>query len=218
MEVAEALTGALLEFHNGFASREQSVIRAGELTLSEIHAIEVLGCDGQMNMKQLARKLGVTTGTVTVTMDRLERKGSGQREARQGDRRAQLISLTNQGTQAYQEHHQYHQALTAQILGVLTEVAEAEQRRTLTVWNPWRQGTMIGRFGHPGQFRELLMLKEFYLTALGGALIGASYLLDHAVHSPLLAHPLRAARGADVGWAHHLGGHHRLVGVGIQRG
>jgi len=46
---------------------------------------------------------------------------------------------------------------------------------------------MIGRFGHPGKFRELLMLKEFYLTAAGAALIGASYLFAHVVHAHLLA-------------------------------
>ncbi|MHB0934858.1 MAG: hypothetical protein ACYDCO_00820 [Armatimonadota bacterium] len=32
-----------------------------------------------------------------------------------------LIRLTEKGQLAYQEHHQYHQALTAQMLAVLTE-------------------------------------------------------------------------------------------------
>ncbi|MHB9024678.1 MAG: MarR family winged helix-turn-helix transcriptional regulator [Armatimonadota bacterium] len=121
MDLHTALTGELLQFYNNFASWEQSVIRASDLTVAEAHAIEVLGRDGQMNMKHLARKLGVTTGTVTVTVDRLERKGYGQREAMQGDRRVHLIRLTEKGQLAYQEHHQYHQALTAQMLAVLTE-------------------------------------------------------------------------------------------------
>jgi len=135
MEIQDALTVALLQFYNGFASWEQSVIRASDLTVAEVHAIEVLGRDGQMNMKQLAQKLGVTTGTVTVTVDRLERKGYGRREAQQGDRRVHLISLTDQGTQAYQEHHQYHQALTAQMLDILTEDEAAHLLATLRKLN-----------------------------------------------------------------------------------
>jgi DNA-binding MarR family transcriptional regulator len=126
MEKHEALTAELLQFYNNFASWEQSVIRASDLTVSEAHAIEVLGHDGQMNMKLLAQKLGVTTGTVTVTVDRLERKGYGQRDAMQEDRRVHLISLTEKGQLAYQEHHKYHQALTSQILATLTEEEAAQ--------------------------------------------------------------------------------------------
>lgn len=37
---------------------------------------------------------------------------------------------------------------------------------------------MIGRFAFPGQFRELLSLKEFYLTSAGALLIAASFLLE----------------------------------------
>ncbi|MHB0934859.1 MAG: winged helix-turn-helix transcriptional regulator [Armatimonadota bacterium] len=77
MDLHDALTGELLQFYNNIASWEQSVIRVSDLAVSEAHAIEVLGRDGRMNMKQLAQKLGVTTGTVTVTVDRLERKGYG---------------------------------------------------------------------------------------------------------------------------------------------
>ena len=43
-----------------------------DLSVSETHAIEALGQHGTMNMKSLASRLGVTTGTVTVTVDRLE--------------------------------------------------------------------------------------------------------------------------------------------------
>ena len=65
----------MIALFNRFPSWEASVIRSSDLRLSETHAIEVLGTHGEMNMKKLAVRLGVTTGTITVTVDRLEKKG-----------------------------------------------------------------------------------------------------------------------------------------------
>jgi DNA-binding MarR family transcriptional regulator len=117
----EELTDELLHFFNGFASWESSVIRSSDLSVSEAHAIELLGQNGKMNMKNLARKLGVTTGTTTVTVDRLERKDYARREATKEDRRVNLIVLTDKGIKAYEEHHQYHLQLTEQMLSILSE-------------------------------------------------------------------------------------------------
>lgn len=121
MDFLDELTHELLSFFNGFASWESSVIRASDLTVSEAHAIEVLGQHGQMNMKNLARRLGVTTGTTTVTVDRLEKKEYARRESTMEDRRVHLINLTDKGRQAFAEHHRYHLTLTDQIISALPE-------------------------------------------------------------------------------------------------
>ena len=91
------------------------------MTVSEAHAIEVLGQHGKINMKSLAQKLGVTTGTTTVTVDRLEKKDYARRETTKEDRRVNLIILTKKGEDAYQEHHQYHSDLTEQMVSNLSE-------------------------------------------------------------------------------------------------
>jgi len=121
VSIIEGLTDELLHFFNGFASWESSVIRNSDLTVSEAHAIEVLGQYGKMNMKNLAQKLGVTTGTTTVTVDRLEKKDYARRESSKEDRRVNLIVLTDKGMQAFEEHHQYHLQLTEQMLSTLSE-------------------------------------------------------------------------------------------------
>ncbi|MFZ5647735.1 MAG: MarR family winged helix-turn-helix transcriptional regulator [Bacillota bacterium] len=121
MNLQEELTHELLHFFNCFASWESSVIRSSDLTVSEAHAIEVLGQYGQMNMKNLAGKLGVTSGTTTVTVDRLEKKEYAKRESTDQDRRVHLINLTPKGGKAYEEHHRYHLDLTGQILSALSE-------------------------------------------------------------------------------------------------
>lgn len=122
----DELTNELFTFFNGFTSWESSVIKASDLTVAEAHAISVLGKHGQMNMKTLSQYLGVTTGTTTVTVDRLERKQYARRMPMKEDRRVNLITLTEKGNQAYQEHHHYHDDLTEQILSTLSE-EEAQQ-------------------------------------------------------------------------------------------
>jgi len=137
-QILEELTDELLLFFNGFASWESSVIRAGDLTVSEAHAIEVLGQHGKMNMKSLAQKLGVTTGTTTVTVDRLEKKDYARRETIKEDRRVNLIVLTKKGEDAYQEHHQYHRRLTEQMAA---DLSEDEIRQFLAVLKKINSGT-----------------------------------------------------------------------------
>lgn len=121
MKFVEELTDELVHFFNGFASWESSVIRNSDLTVSEAHAIEVLGQYGKMNMKSLAQKSGVTTGTTTVTVDRLEKKDYARRESSRKDRRVNLIDLTDKGLKAFEEHHKYHLDLTEQMISILSE-------------------------------------------------------------------------------------------------
>ena len=120
MNPLDELTHELFTFFNGFSSWENSVIKTSDLTVSEAHAIEILGTYGQMKMKSLAGHLGVTTGTTTVTVDRLEKKEYAKRESVKEDRRIHLITLTEKGQQAFAEHHQYHSNLTEQIASVLS--------------------------------------------------------------------------------------------------
>lgn len=121
MTINEELTHELLTFFNGFSSWENSIVRTSELTVSEAHALEVLGEHEKMNMKGLAQKLGVTTGTTTVTVDRLEKKNLAYRESTKEDRRVNLIVLTDVGMKAFEEHHAYHFQLTEQMTSILTD-------------------------------------------------------------------------------------------------
>lgn len=120
MHDLDELTDQLLCFFNGFASWESSVIRSSDLSVSEAHAIEALGQYGAMNMKNLAARLGVTTGTTTVTVDRLEKKDYARRESVKEDRRVNLITLTEKGKNAFAEHHHMHLNLAGQMAASLS--------------------------------------------------------------------------------------------------
>jgi len=72
-------------------------------------------------MKSLGEKLAVTTGTVTITVDRLEKGGYARRVPQKGDRRTYIIELTPLGEQAFEEHHKHHRRLTEELLPLLSE-------------------------------------------------------------------------------------------------
>ncbi|PWR74591.1 MarR family winged helix-turn-helix transcriptional regulator [Methanospirillum stamsii] len=125
----EELNENLVEFFDRFTSWESSVIESSNLKISDAHAIEILGHYGRMNMKDLAGRLGITTGTTTITVDRLEKGGFAQRVRAEHDRRSYIIELTEEGTQAYEEHHRHHLNLAAEIAELLGD----EETRTLIV-------------------------------------------------------------------------------------
>ena len=117
----EELNESLVEFLDRFTSWESSVIESSNLKISDAHAIEILGHYGRMNMKELAGRLGITTGTTTVAVDRLERKGFARRVRAEHDRRSYIIELTEEGTLAYEEHHRHHLNLASEIASILGE-------------------------------------------------------------------------------------------------
>ncbi|MDR2855372.1 MAG: MarR family transcriptional regulator [Methanomicrobiales archaeon] len=124
-KLVESLNESLLEFFDKFTSWESSVIQSGPLKISDVHAIEILGHYGEMNMKELAQRLGVTTGTTTVTVDRLERGDFAYRKRAASDRRSYIIELTDAGHAAYLEHHRHHLHLAHDLISKLGE-EEAE--------------------------------------------------------------------------------------------
>ena len=70
-------------------------------------------------MKELSRRLMVTSGSVTGLADQLEREGLLQRQPVQGDRRATVLRLTAEGRTRFEamahEHEQWVGALFAHV-------------------------------------------------------------------------------------------------------
>ena len=110
----------IVEFYEKLSSWEHEVVRGSDLTPGQMHAIEIIGHEKSLRMKELAEKLGVTTGTLTVTVDRLERKGLIERRPHETDRRSYLIVLTDAGEEHFSRHHEFPLKLTEEIASTLT--------------------------------------------------------------------------------------------------
>jgi DNA-binding MarR family transcriptional regulator len=124
----EILSHQLAEFYDKMASWEHSIVKDSGLSPAQMHTVEIIGHNQDMRMKELAERLGVTTGTLTVGVDKLEKLGLVQRKPHEKDRRSWLIVLTDQGKKMYEQHHKYHQDFTNEISRDLT----LDQIETLT--------------------------------------------------------------------------------------
>ncbi len=118
--VVKDLARSIVEFYEKLSSWEHEVVRGSDLTPNQMHAIEIIGHEKSLRMKELAEKLGVTTGTLTVTVDRLEQKGLIERQPHETDRRSYRVILTPDGKKHFKKHHEFHVKLTEEIASVLT--------------------------------------------------------------------------------------------------
>ncbi len=111
MRRIETLNQLLTEFYDKMSSWELSVVRETEYSLAQVHTIEVLGFHGATRMKELAEKLGITTGTLTVQVDKLVTAELIKRCAHPSDRRATLVTLTEKGQRIHRQYNQLHLSL-----------------------------------------------------------------------------------------------------------
>ncbi|MGF1710992.1 MarR family transcriptional regulator [Vibrio kagoshimensis] len=131
----ETLNQLLTEFYDKMSSWEQSVVKETGYTLAQVHTIEVLGVHGQMRMKELADKLGITTGTLTVQVDKLVIAGLIERLPHVVDRRAIVVALTDKGQQIHLRHNQLHLDLVKDLTINVESEEEEKLIATLTKMN-----------------------------------------------------------------------------------
>ena len=111
----ELLSHQFAEFYDKMASWEHSIVKDSGLSPAQMHTVEIIGHNQDMRMKELTERLGVTTGTLTVGVDKLEKLGLVKRKPHENDRRSWLIVLTDEGKQMYEQHHKFHQQFTSEI-------------------------------------------------------------------------------------------------------
>ncbi|QBF82802.1 MarR family transcriptional regulator [Shewanella maritima] len=116
----QQLNQKLTEFYDKMASWEQSVVKETGYSLAQTHTIEVLGCHGALRMKELAEKLAITTGTLTVQVDKLVSAGLIERCAHPEDRRAIVVKLTAEGEVIHRQHNQLHLDLVTDLTSDLS--------------------------------------------------------------------------------------------------
>jgi DNA-binding MarR family transcriptional regulator len=109
------------------SSWEQSVVKETGYSLAQVHTIEVLGVHGALRMKELAEKLGITTGTLTVQIEKLVAANLIERQAHPDDRRAIVVTLTQEGQAIHRQHNQLHLDLVKD----LTRNIDSEQESVL---------------------------------------------------------------------------------------
>src|SRR5881275_1960142 len=79
-----------------------------EMCGSDFAVLEAVLHKGALPVNEIGKKVLLTSGSITVAVDRLETKGLVERRASADDRRARIVHLTKGGrkliTRAYAEH------------------------------------------------------------------------------------------------------------------
>ncbi len=129
------LNNLLTEFYDKMSSWEMSVVKETGYSLAQIHTLEVLGSHGAMRMKELANRLGITTGTLTVQVEKLVQAGLIERQSIEGDRRSVSVTLTEQGQVVFEEHNALHLTLTDELTRSLSQEQQQELTKMLSQMN-----------------------------------------------------------------------------------
>ncbi len=124
---------SLLRIFDNVLLTEEKALSKGyfsNLSIAELHTLEAIGPYDARTMSETAARLGITTGTLTVAIDRLVRKAYVERYRDMKDRRVVRIRLTRQGKLAYRMHAKFHTLLVRRLLDPLDE---SEKQRLVSL-------------------------------------------------------------------------------------
>lgn len=134
MSINRMLNEVLVKLFRNINMIEERAICSGEyrdLTANDMHVIEAIDLEGAKNMTSVARSLGVTTGTLTIAVNSLVKKGYVDRVRSEEDRRVVLISLSKKGQNAYLHHQQFHEQMIEAIVEELTQEEQVVLEKAL---------------------------------------------------------------------------------------
>lgn len=130
MNIHATLNEVLVRLFRNINAIEEQVIKLSDyqnMTTNDMHVIEAIGVEEPRNMTAVARALMVTTGTLTISVNSLVKKGFVERTRSEEDRRVVLVSLTEKGRKAYRSHQKFHEDMVAAV----TEELSVEEQEIL---------------------------------------------------------------------------------------
>ena len=103
MNTYETINDILVHLFNEIWELEEKAIITEEfkdITNNDMHIIEAIGLGEGSPMSAIAKKMNVTAGTLTTSMNSLVNKKYAVRERSEEDRRVVYIKLTEKGKKA----------------------------------------------------------------------------------------------------------------------
>lgn len=134
MDITSTLNEVLVKLFRDITTMEEKALRTGEyreLTVNDMHVIEAIGVAAPKNMTSVAKALSVTTGTLTISVNGLVKKGYVSRVRSEEDRRVVLISLTEKGRGAYAHHERFHREMIDAVTDGLTQEEQVVLEKAL---------------------------------------------------------------------------------------
>jgi DNA-binding MarR family transcriptional regulator len=127
---ADELAGRLQRFGLQRDRMRAALARRAGISSTDLDALEHLEADGPLTQRDLGERLSLTSGAVTMLVDRLEKAGWVHRHPHPGDRRYVLIELSPSATASAPEGlAAYHSAIRA-----LASSVPAGQRESIAAF------------------------------------------------------------------------------------
>lgn len=104
----------LVQLFNDVLQIEEQSLKNGifsDVSITEVHTIEVIGMSNESTMSEVAQKLKITVSTLTTAINKLIKKGYVERKRIAEDRRVVLVKLTEKGMLAYKLHQRFHKKM-----------------------------------------------------------------------------------------------------------
>lgn len=110
-------------FHEILKSEEEAIITEEfkDISNNDMHIIEAIGLGDGDTMSAIAKKLNITAGSLTTSMNSLVNKKYVMRERSEEDRRIVKIHLLEKGVRAFYHHKEYHEQMTNAVIQNLKE-------------------------------------------------------------------------------------------------
>ncbi len=112
MDTDKTLNDILVQLFNDLMYIEDKCLITDEfrnISNNDMHVIEAVGIEEPRSMSEVARRLNITTGSLTKSIDALVRKKYVERNRCEEDKRVVRLSLTESGVRAYEHHARFHQ-------------------------------------------------------------------------------------------------------------
>ena len=119
MDAYENINDILVNLFNEIWKLEEEAIITEEfsdITNNDMHIIEAIGLSGKSTMSMVAKKLGITAGSLTTAVNSLVNKKYVVRKRSDEDRRVVFIGLTPKGVKAYDQHTEYNMKMSGAVI------------------------------------------------------------------------------------------------------
>ncbi len=90
-----------------------------KLSMSEVHVLEAIDLSEEPTMSNVAKRLGITIGSLTTSVNTLYQKGYVSRDRDPSDRRKVVVGLLPKAADVLNEHDRFHKEMIDSIFNDL---------------------------------------------------------------------------------------------------
>jgi MarR family 2-MHQ and catechol resistance regulon transcriptional repressor len=109
----------MMKSYRSLSRHAERSITMFDLGLSDFAVLEALLHKGPQKVNEIGRRVGLTSGSITSAIDRLETAGLVVRSSNETDRRSRLVELTARGRKEIRKVFAHHEkAMEAAVRGL----------------------------------------------------------------------------------------------------